>query len=103
MVTQKFHYHQKQNLTLNKEVPRIKVNSSRIEMKSLILNDTVVADDSSDSDTNTFSKTKLNFGLSSLPSKADLTIKDNLRTYNNYRDYKIEVDRIKRSLKRENH
>jgi hypothetical protein len=72
-------------------------------MKSLILNDTVVADDSSDSDTNTFSKTKLNFGLSSLPSKADLTIKDNLRTYNNYRDYKIEVDRIKRSLKRENH
>jgi hypothetical protein len=90
-------------MTLNREAPRMKVNSSRIEMKSLYLNDTVVADDSSDSDTNTFSKTKLIFGLSSLPSKADLTTKDNIRNNNKYRNYKIEVDRIKRSLKRENH
>jgi hypothetical protein len=93
----------KQNLSINREPPKKILNSSQIEMKSSNLDDTIYNDDSSDSETNEFCKTKLNFGLSSLPSKADLAVKNNIKTANKFKNYKIEVERIKQNLKKGNH
>lgn len=96
-------FYKTQNLSINREPPKKILNSSQIEMKSSNLDDTVYNDDSSDSETNEFCKTKLNYGLSSLPSKADLVVNTNMKTVNKFKNYKIEVERIKQNLKKGNY